>query len=109
MTLPLEQVFWETKNAKIKCQDENGIEWEVQNGPITKKTVLPLIFFFFFWKFDLSIGTSYNVATTQMFIFILFISALVLFEVRFPCQYPVGAWFGKKLLERSAFSLKSVT
>ena len=36
------------------------IEWEVENGPITKNGLLALTTFFFFFKVNLSIRTSYK-------------------------------------------------
>ena len=58
----------------------------VQNGPVTKNGVLPVIALFF-WKFCFSLTTSlksrYDVPTTQMSVFILFVSAGVLLEDAF--------------------------
>ena len=64
------------------------VEQDVQNEPITKSGVL-LLTIYFFWKFNFSIRTSdkyliySNVPITQMSIFILFISAWVIFEGMF--------------------------
>ena len=63
------------------------IEWWLQNGPITKDGVLPVTTLFF-WKFCFSLRTSYkyswfNVPTAQMSIFVLFVSAGVLYDSAF--------------------------
>ena len=64
------------------------IEWWIQNGPITKNGVLPVTTLFF-RKFCFSLRTSYkeliwfDVPTTQMLIFVLFVSAGALFDGAF--------------------------
>ena len=66
------------------------IEWEVQNGTITKDEVLPVATLFF-WKIcfrlDPFLKSWLDVSTTQMLIFILFVSAGV-YKVLFLCEYP---------------------
>ena len=57
------------------------IGWWVQNGPITKNEVLPVTASFF-WKESL-IKSWFDVPTTQMCIFVLFVSAGVLFDGAF--------------------------
>ena len=56
------------------------IEWRLQNGPITKSGVLPVTALFF-WKIRFSFRTSQKeliyVPTTQMSIFVFFVSAEV--------------------------------
>ena len=65
---------------KIKFKT-NGMQ--VRNVPITKNRVLPLTTLCF-WKFNLSTKTliicCFNVPTTQVFMFILFVSAWTLFK-----------------------------
>ena len=59
------------------------IECGIQNGSITKNGLLPLTALLF-WKFDLSLWTSYKycfkVPVAEIYIFILFVRALALFE-----------------------------
>ena len=79
-------------HSELPCQKPmlRQIEWWVQNGPITKNGVFPVAILFF-WKFCFSLGarskelirSGYDVPTTQMFIFILFVSAGVWFEGAF--------------------------
>ena len=61
-------------------------EWWVQNVPITKNGILPVTNLFF-WKFCFGlrprINSWFDVPTTQMSIFILFVSAGVLFDGAF--------------------------
>ena len=64
------------------------MEWEVQNEPITKDGVFPVTFFFFFFENFVSeyepLRKSWlDVSNTQMLIFILFVSARVLFKGAF--------------------------
>ena len=54
------------------------MEWGVQNGPITKYGVLPVTVLFF-GKFCSSLRTWFDVPTIYISIFILFVSAGVLF------------------------------
>ena len=67
------------------------IEWRLQNGPITKSGVLPVTTLFS-RKFAPVLGplkkSSFDVPTTQMSIFVFFVSAGVYFGVIFPCEYP---------------------
>ena len=59
------------------------IECGVQNGPITKNGVLSLTTLFFeilIWVKESLIKSWFDVPTTQMSIFTLFVSAWVLFE-----------------------------
>ena len=78
-----------TKNfhTKLACQKPmlRQIEWRVQNGPITKKGVLPATTLFF-WKFCFSLKTWYKEliwCTNQMSIFKFFKGAGILFESAF--------------------------
>ena len=52
------------------------IEWRLQNGPILKSEVLPVTTLFF-WKICSGFRTSsqFDVPTTQMSIFVFFVSA----------------------------------
>ena len=68
------------------------IEWGVWNEPITKNGVLPVTTLFF-WKFYFSqvplIKSWSDVRTTQMPIFVLFVSRFfVPYSCFFPCEYP---------------------
>ena len=73
---------------KIVLSETNvrQIEWRVQNGPAAKDGVSPVTTSFF-WNFCFSLRTSYKELTwcmpNQMSIFILFVSAWVLFEGAF--------------------------
>ena len=61
------------------------IEWWVQNGPSIKNGVSPVTTLFF-WKFCLGLRTSYkkfDVPTTEMPIFLVFVSAGDLFDGAF--------------------------
>ena len=107
-TLNLKQLFWKTKTffKKLKycflvhtTTNESATfpyktalpkanvntSWEY-HGATNKNGHLPLTTLFF-WKFNFSIRTSiiswFNVPIAQMFIFILFVSASVLFESTF--------------------------
>ena len=83
-----------TENApfpyKISCQKTmlRQIKKWVQNGSITKTRVLPVTALFF-WKFCFSLRSSplmkicFDVTTTQILIFILFVNAGTLFESDF--------------------------
>ena len=69
-------------------------EWGAQNGPITKIAVL-LSNYFIFWKFCFSIRTCHSwfeVPTTQMTLFILFVITWVWFEGAF------SLWASLKLI-----------
>ena len=63
--------------AALPKANERQLKWGVQNGPITKNGVLSFATLFY-WKFNLSIITLVNICfkilTTQMFIFIFFLS-----------------------------------
>ena len=62
------------------------LEWDVQNEPITKNKVLPvttLIFENFVSVSEPLTKIWFDVPTTQMTIFILFVSAVVLLERAF--------------------------
>ena len=66
------------------------IEWWVQNGLIKKNGILPRTNLFF-WKFCFSLRTSHkkliDVTTTQLSIFVLFVSVEVVFNgVFFPAS-----------------------
>ena len=62
------------------------IEWEAQNGPITKNQVLPLTTFFFVHLISVWEPLKkrwFNVLTTYMIIFINFVNVWVLFQNTF--------------------------
>ena len=82
------------------------IEWWVQNWPITKNGILPVTALFF-RKFCFSLRTFYkswfDIPTTQMSIFVLFLSAGVLFDCAFSpwvssTHLPYSGWGGVKSL-----------
>ena len=72
----LKEIFWKTKtfcknlllrlktqhfHTKVPCQKSmlRQVQWEVQNGPITKNEVLSVTTLFF-WKFCFGLRTSYK-------------------------------------------------
>ena len=76
------------------------IGWGVQNGPITMSGVLPDSFFANFVLIQEPCKKSFfDVTTTQMFIFILFVSAGVLFEGAFTLWVFLAATENKGKLE----------
>ena len=59
------------------------IEWWMQNGPIIKNEILPVTILFFERNFIFLIKSLFDVSTTQMPIFLLFVNAGVLFDSAF--------------------------
>ena len=72
------------KNCPVRML--RHVRCRAQNGPITKNGVLPvttLFFLNFVSVYEPLIKSLFDVPTTQMVIFILFVSTLVLFKGAF--------------------------
>ena len=80
---------WKRNISMQNCSAKRlrQIECAVQNGPVTENGVLPLTaLLYFIENFDFSMKTSknwFNIPATQTTIFVLFVSASVLFKCPF--------------------------
>ena len=74
------------------------IEWQIQNGPISKNGVLPVTTLFF-WRFCFSlrplIKSWFYVSSTQMSILVLFVSTGVLFDGAFSLWVSLNLSLGR--------------
>ena len=87
-----------TSLYKLSCQKPMfmQIEWEVQNGLVTKNGLLPLITYCFkslIWALEPLIKSCFNVPMVQIYTFILFVSASVLLEGVFSLRVPLNSNF----------------
>ena len=105
--------YWDWKrnisiqNCLVRSQTLRQIEWEVQNGSITKNENLPLTtlhFEKFFSVYELPIKSWFDVPTTQMSIFLLFVSAGVHLREFFSLLVSLNQWMNKFI--RKAFLVK---
>ena len=68
-------------------------EWGLQKGPFTKKEVLQATALFLRKKLEPLKKSWFDVPTTEMFIFILFVNAEALFEYAFSQWVSLNALF----------------
>ena len=85
-----------TQNYPVRsqCWDKNNWEYKMDLSEKKRSFASNCFIFFFFWKFCFSLEpltkSFFDVWTTQMSVFILFVSAGVLFEGGFSYNHSIG-------------------